>query len=114
MVKFMILFHSPAHLEPFENLYNDFLALVERIPGVLRRQVVTVLGSPQGKTPFYRILELYFDDDEALQTALLTREGQEAGRELGKFKQGSFETLRAEVYEEAGGRTESSGNHAST
>lgn len=114
MVKFIILFHNPDDLERFENLYNDFLALIERIPGILRRQVVTVLGSPQGETPYYRMLEIYFEDEAAMNASLMTPAGQEAGRELYKFPRGTFETLLADVYEEAGGRTENSTPHAST
>ena len=48
MIKFMILFGPPEDAERFENVYQDFLALVERMPNILRRQVVHVTGSPQG------------------------------------------------------------------
>jgi uncharacterized protein (TIGR02118 family) len=88
--------------------------LVERIPAVQRRQVVSILGSPQGTSPYYRVLELYFEDQVSLESSLGTHEGQEAGRELFKFPQGTFETLIADVYEEAGGRTEMNNNHAGT
>ena len=107
MVKFMILFRDPIDLDAFENRYNDFLALVERIPDIERRQVINVIGSSQGKAPYYRILEIYFATQDQMQAALLTRSGQEAGMELGKFPRGSFDTMLADVYEEVGGQTES-------
>lgn len=106
MVKFMILFRDPIDVEAFENRYADFLALVERIPDIERRQVASVLGSADGRAPYYRILELYFASQEAMRAALLTAAGQEAGRELSRFARQSYDTLLADVYEEAGGHTE--------
>ena len=104
MVKFSILFRKSAD-KNFENIYNDFLALVERMPDVQRRQVNTVLGSPLGEAQYYRILEVYFNDYEQMDASLRSPAGQEAGGELRRLVTGSFEMFFAEVYEEAGGRT---------
>ena len=107
MVKFAILFHTPKNLQTFENGYNGFLAAVETMPNITRRQVNTIIGSPMQNSPFYRVLELYFDDFEALNAALNSENGQKAGLAMmNSFEQGSFETFFADVYEEAGARTE--------
>jgi uncharacterized protein (TIGR02118 family) len=105
MVKFMILFRPPADLEAFENSYNDFLALVERMPAIERRQVINVLGSPRGPAPYYRILEVYFESYAVLDSALKSTAGQEAGGQLATLPPGSFELMFAEVFEEMGGST---------
>jgi uncharacterized protein (TIGR02118 family) len=105
LVKFTILFRVPAQPEAFEQRYNEFLALVERIPDIQRRQANTVIGSPLGESPYYRILEIYFSDSASLNAALRTPAGQEAGGELLKFGRGAFEMVFAEVYEESGGHT---------
>lgn len=106
MVKFIITFTTPANLTAFENAYNDLLALVERMPLIQRRQVVNVLGSPVGSAPYYRILEIYFDNVEQMNESLLTKAGQETGAELGRrFKAGTYQAFYAEVFEEAGGST---------
>jgi uncharacterized protein (TIGR02118 family) len=106
MIKFVIAFRQPQRLEPFENAYNDLLALVERMPGIERRQVVNVLASPTGEAPFYRLLELYFADQSAMAAALRAPAGQEAGAELGRrFEGGTYHSFYAEVYEETGGST---------
>lgn len=90
----------------FENRYNNLLALCERIPDIQRRQVVSVLGSPSGKPRYHRLLELYFADQAAMETALRSKAGQEAGRELTqRFPSGSVETAWADVFEEDGGST---------
>ena len=72
MIKFSVMFRQPDDIDNFENTYNDFLALVERMPDIERRQVVHVLGSPQGQAPYYRLLELYYADEMALRTALMS------------------------------------------
>jgi uncharacterized protein (TIGR02118 family) len=105
VVKFSIMFRKPADPEAFEQRYNEFLALVERMPDIQRRQVNSVFGSPLGESPYYRILEVYFTDSAAMNSALLTPAGQEAGGELLKFGSGTFEMFFAEVYEESGGQT---------
>ena len=105
MIKFMILFGPPEDAERFENIYQDFLALVERMPNILRRQVVHVTGSPQGAPAIYRILELYFESTETQTDALMSDAGQEAGKELQRLPQDAFQLLFTDVYEEEGGRT---------
>lgn len=101
MLKFCVMFRLPeGDTEVFENAYNDFLALAERMPGIQRRQVVLTLGSPLGMPPYYRILELYFQDQAALEQSLLSPAGQEAGGELRRFPNGSYDIFFGEVYEE--------------
>ena len=105
MHKFMMVFHKPENMEAFENSYNDLLALVERMPDVQRRQVISVTGSPVGDSRFYRILEVYFSDQPHMEQSLLSSAGQEAGGQMMTFPEGTFEMIFAEVYEEDGGQT---------
>lgn len=112
MVKLSILFRVPLDADAFENRYNDLLALIERLPEITRRQVVNVIGSPTGETVYHRVLELYFEDEDRLRAALMSPAGQEAGGEIFRFPEGSFEVFFADVYEEAGGSTETTTDHA--
>jgi uncharacterized protein (TIGR02118 family) len=105
MVKFMILFQKPVDIATFETRYNELLALIERMPLVIRRQVINVVGSPMGETRLYRILEVYFDDTPLMEAALRSFAGQEAGKHLNSFPHGSFEMVFADIYEESGGQT---------
>ena len=105
MIKFMILFRPPEDAERFENVYQDFLALVERMPNILRRQVAHVTGSPQGTPEIYRILELYFESTDTQTEALLSDAGQEAGSELQRLPNDAYQLLHVDVYEEQGGNT---------
>ena len=105
MMKMMILFRQPTEIARFENTYNSLLALIERMPHVTRRQVNAVMGSPTGPSPFYRILEVYFDSQQALAESLRSPIGQEAGTELTKLPATTFDVMFSEVYEETGGST---------
>lgn len=106
MVKFMMIFYQPDSVMKFENMYNDLLALVERMPAITRRQVVNSLGSLTGTARIYRILEVYFEDETLMRAALMSARGQEAGAELRtRFPRNSYEIIYAQVYEEAGGHT---------
>jgi len=105
MVKFMIMFYTPADSQAFETRYNELLALVERMPDVQRRQVINVLGSPTGEARYHRILEVYYTDYDQLQQSLNSKQGQEAGGDLARFPAKSFDMMFADVYEETGGQT---------
>lgn len=107
MIKFVIMFRDHPPTENFDHAYHDFIALIERMPDLQRRQVLHVIGSPQGKAPYQRGIELYFEDQATLQASLLSPAGQEAGNELARFAVGSFDVYFSEVYEEVGGKTPS-------
>lgn len=109
-VKFLIMFHrpEPAAIPRFEEGYTAFLGMVEQIPNIQRRQVTDIMGSPEGQSPYYRMIELYFADKPTMTAALNSEAGQRAGAALYQvFKPYNyrFETLFADVYEEEGGQT---------
>jgi uncharacterized protein (TIGR02118 family) len=99
MVKLSILYRRPADETTFEAHYNQNLALMEKLPGIQRRQACIVLGNPAGKSPYSRILELYFADYATLDRALLSPEGRVAGADLMEFARDA-ELIFAEVYED--------------
>ena len=75
MVKLVILYRQQDNVPQFEEDYNRSLYLLEQMPGIRRRAASIVLGSPDGAAPFERILEIYFDDQKAMEAALLSPEG---------------------------------------
>ena len=100
MVKLVILFRQPADEAAFEARYNQNLSLMEKLPAIRRRQACIVFGSPAGKSPYHRILELYFDDLDALDHALRSEEGRAAGSDLMQFAGRDAELIFAEVFED--------------
>jgi hypothetical protein len=107
MFKFMIIFRQPQPqmIRPFEQTYAQLLYHIEQMPNIIRRQVVTVVGSPTGTSPYYRILEVYFADRVQMEEAMRSDAGQLAGAQLGGFAEDAFEMVFADVYEESGGKT---------
>ena len=82
MVKLLILFKKPSDENAFEASYVEVLTALEQMPNLLRRQANMVLGGPGGKSPYYRMLELYFDNFEDLDTAMTSSAGVKAGQQL--------------------------------
>jgi len=105
MIKLTILYREPADPEAFEAFYAANLALMERIPGVIRREVSHVYGAPDGQPVFYRALELYFPDRDALDGGMRSEQGVAAGQHLMAHAARLAEVFFCEVYEEAGGST---------
>lgn len=92
MYKLVIFFLPPHSWAGFEQGWQKFLGLAEQMPG-LRKEVVsdvdeTVFGPPDLNCR--KIHELYFDSRQALETALNSEAGQEAGQWLHSFTQGRF------------------------
>ncbi len=100
MVKLTLLFRQPQDETSFETRYNENLMLLEKFPGLRRRQACVVLGGPGGKSPYYRILEFYFDDFAALDAAMLSPEGRAAGSDLMQYAGERVELIFSEVFEE--------------
>ncbi|MCJ7722723.1 MAG: EthD family reductase [Anaerolineales bacterium] len=98
MHKLIILFNQPVEWHSFEKGWHKFLALAEKMPG-LRKEAVSeierlVFGS-EGQH-YHKIQELYFESREALDAALKSRQGQEAGQWLHQFTNGRIVLFTAE------------------
>lgn len=97
MHKLIILFGQPRDALVFMTGWQAFLGMVEQMPG-LRRETVSLIHSVifggQNPQPF-KIHELYFDDLPALETALASEAGQQAGQWLHQFTDGNFTLLTA-------------------
>ncbi len=111
MFKFMIIFRQPepTEIRSFEIAYTRLLTHVEKMPHILRRQVISVVGSPVGVSPYYRILEVYFPDRVHMEEAMRSEAGQQAGAQLIGFDEGLVDMVFADVYEETGGTTPTDG-----
>jgi uncharacterized protein (TIGR02118 family) len=95
-VKLTVVYGTPDDPDLFGKHYKDVhTPIVQRWPGVERIEIARVSGGPGGsQSPYHLITEIYFADNDALNAAL----GSDAGREAGKdFMQiappGSFMTV---------------------
>ena len=86
-VKLLVLYTHPDDTEAFDRHYADVhMPLVGTIPGLLRTETGKV-GAPLdgGEKPFYRVTELYFADQAAMQAGFAAEEGQATAADYGKI-----------------------------
>lgn len=100
MVKLVVLFRTRNRKMGYGDEYNQFLMLTDDMPGLRRKAVNVVYAGPGGFRPYENIIELYFDDREALRAALTSDVGVEAGNLLVKFAGPDAVSLFVDVMEE--------------
>lgn len=100
MVKLVILYKHPTDIDQFEQGYAENLAKLEALPGIVRRQANVILGSPTQNREYYRVLELYFDNFMAMDRAMTSPAGTQAGQDLMRYTNGQVELLFMDVFED--------------
>jgi uncharacterized protein (TIGR02118 family) len=90
MVKVTILYHHPKDAARFEAYYAaTHLPLAAKMRGVARLELTRFLADPEGGKPaFYRMAELYFQDEARMQDTLESPEGKAAVGDLPNFATG--------------------------
>lgn len=101
MYKLTILFRNPPDLARFEyDWAHSFVPFVESMPGILRVEVSTIDGGPDGPADFHKAHEFYFESREAMDKAMNSEKGTRAGMALNAIASGLFTILFAEVHED--------------
>ena len=86
MMKFIALYKKPADPAEFDKKYfEEHLPLANKMPGLKKVEISRIVGSPRGESEYYLMAELYFDNKEAMMTALNSPESKEAGKVLMSF-----------------------------
>ncbi|MGH4017994.1 MAG: EthD family reductase [Pseudonocardiaceae bacterium] len=101
MVKLVVLYGQPTSSGDFEAYYGESHdPLVDKIPGLRRKEYARATGAPGGGEPaYYRIAELYFDNRQDLEAGTGSPEGQAAVQDLGNFATGGVTIFIADVDE---------------
>ncbi|MCL4540473.1 MAG: EthD family reductase [Bacteroidetes bacterium] len=100
MVKLVALFKKPTDPTSFEEHYeNVHLPLINKMPGMKRIEISKVTGAPMTQPQFYRMAEMYFDDQNALNTAIVSPEGMASAKDLMGFARDVVQIFFAEVRE---------------
>jgi uncharacterized protein (TIGR02118 family) len=76
---------QPQDLEAFEEYYQQVHGpMAARVPGVQKLELFRTNGTFAGEpSPFYRVAEMYFHDQEAMDVATKTPEWAELGENAG-------------------------------
>jgi uncharacterized protein (TIGR02118 family) len=100
MIKLIIFFRKPTDTNTFEDQFAQrYVPAINKLPGLKRAAVVRGLGAPRGDAPYYLIHELYFEDMPALNQALNSTEGRDAGALLMSFAREIVTMMFGEVWE---------------
>jgi uncharacterized protein (TIGR02118 family) len=86
-VKLVVLYTKPSDPEAFDAHYlGTIVPLVSAIPGLQRAETGWIDAALDGgEQPYYRIAELYFADQAALQAALASDEGRATAADYQKI-----------------------------
>lgn len=86
MVKLVALYKKPADVAAFEKHYKEIhTPLAKKMPGLRKLEVCHFTGSPGGEAKFHLMAEMYFDNADAMKTALGSPEGKAAGKDVMSF-----------------------------
>lgn len=86
MAKLIALYKQPKDKEAFdEHYFNTHTPITKEIPGLREMKVTKIIGSPMGKSDYYLLCEMVYDDLDSLQTAMKTDEGKASGKDVMKF-----------------------------
>ncbi len=96
MVRFLVLYDTPADPAAFERHYREVhIPLAQKLPG-LRRYTVSRNATGVRGEPYYLIGELEWDDMAALRAAFQSPEGRATAQDISNFASG---IVRSMVYE---------------
>ncbi|WP_174615872.1 EthD family reductase [Virgibacillus ihumii] len=86
MTKLIALYKQPEDKEKFdEHYFNVHTPITKEIPGLREMKVTKIVGSPMGKSDYYLLCEMFYDDKESLQQAMKTDEGKASGKDVMEF-----------------------------
>jgi uncharacterized protein (TIGR02118 family) len=99
VVKVIVLYGHPADPAAFDEHYATVhRPLVDKLPGLKQFEVCRVVATAEGgELPYYRIAELSFESQEAMQAALGSPKGQATTGDLPNFASGGATVLITEV-----------------
>jgi len=102
VAKLVVLYRKPEiPTAEFDAHYREHIALISRVPGLRKAEVVRFTPAPWGEPDYFQKAELTFDDRAALDAAMSSPAMAEAGRQLRSFAKGLFTMYIAEDWEPA-------------
>ncbi len=96
MYKLVILIPLPENSKLFDDRWPEFLALAERMPGLIRESTSRVDRVIYGEYEVHLIHELYFDSLKMAANAMGSPEGEKAGIILQEITNGKVSLLLAD------------------
>ncbi len=103
MYKMIALYTEPAEADKAafeEHYFSTHVPLVQKLPGLVRAEVVRFTGAMGGgKAPYYMLSEMVFNSKDEMDAAMATPEGRAVGKDTRNFPPGILTITTAEVVE---------------
>jgi uncharacterized protein (TIGR02118 family) len=100
MVRFLVLYNTPADVKEFERHYREVhIPLAKRLPGLRRYTISRLAAAVRGGEPYHLVAELDWDDMAALQQAFASPEGRATAQDVPTFATGGVQSMIYELEE---------------
>ncbi len=86
MTKLIALYRKREDMTEFDKHYETVLTpLVKKYPGLKKLELTRITGAPIGESKYHLMAEMYFENHEAMEAALASKEGKAVARDLMGF-----------------------------
>ncbi len=86
MIKLIALYRKPSDAAAFDKHYDDIhTPLVKKYPGLRKLEITRITGAPIGDSKFHLVAEMYWDNRNAMDSALASPEGKAVIKDLLSF-----------------------------
>jgi uncharacterized protein (TIGR02118 family) len=86
MIKLVCIYSHPSDAAAFDAHYREVHApLVKQLPNLHKLEVARVTGAPRGESPFYLIVELYWESRELMDADMASPEMRAVGKDVRVF-----------------------------
>ena len=76
MFKFVTIYRKVDDEEALNTFFSrTHLPLAERLPGLIKSEVVHIMAKPGGASRFYKLYALYFESQESFERAIASEAG---------------------------------------
>ncbi len=100
MIKLVALYRRPSDTADFDTHFTTtHVPLIRQFPGLRRIEVTKITGAPLGEARYYAMTEMYFENREAMDAALASKEGKSVVRDLMAFAADLVVVFHGEVLE---------------
>jgi uncharacterized protein (TIGR02118 family) len=99
MIKVTVLYGHPTDSVAFEDYYsNNHLPIAAKMIGHEKLELTKFLNAADGEKPFYyRMAEFWYSNNETMQKAMNSPEGQATAGDLANFATGGVTLLMGEI-----------------
>lgn len=97
MASIIVLFGVPKDPKLFDELYwKEHVPMAKKMPGLKKFIVHKVVPPPGREPPYYQVVEMEFDNMDALKKAARSPESQESTRHANQIATGGMTFLYAD------------------